>query len=111
MPIYIYRCPGCGAEQEELRSFDDPGPNCHGWATEAHEPTRMVRIPAAASFGFKTAGGNFAWFSPSHGAVTKGNRKPKTITTGDGLGGHRPHASPKNNPEFRAALAKKITEG
>lgn len=117
MPIYVYRCPECGAEREEIRKvseIDEPAPTCKGGEfsdPDAHRPAPMERAPTTASFGFKTAGGNFAWFSPSHGAVTKGNRRPKTISTGHGLGGHRPQASPKNDPDFRAALVRKISGG
>ncbi len=116
MPIYAYRCEECGAEAEEVRrlsEFDAPGPTCKGGsfsAEDSHAPRVMARAPTAASFGFKTKGGNFAWFSPSHGAVTRGNRRPKTISTGHGLGGHRPRASPKNDPEFRKQVVQMIEQ-
>ena len=89
MPIYAYRCPSCGSEIEELRSLRDETP------PPTHCGGETVRIISAASFGFRTAGGNVYGFSPSHGPVTKGNRKPKTIYRSD-LGGRR--AKPKIRP-------------
>src|SRR5574340_689861 len=54
MPIYVSKCPGCGMEREEIQSATSaPSPMCEGQAVhDAHEPTTMARIPAAASFGF-----------------------------------------------------------
>lgn len=87
MPIYAYRCEHCNAETEEVRMLSevyDRGPRC-----PCSDGAVMTRVPSAASFGFKTKGGNFASFSGAHGPVTKGNRRPKTIRKGQGLGGHR----------------------
>jgi hypothetical protein len=112
VPIYVYRCPACGREAEELRRVSEcgeAGPTCKGGAINdeaSHAPVAMPRAPTTASFGFKTKGGNFASFSPSHGPVTRGNRRPKTVSRGAGLGGRRPPPSPKNDPEFRAQLAE-----
>ena len=75
----------CGDIKEELAKQGDPAPLCHG---------QMQRILSPTSFAFVTKGGNLFNFSPSKGRVTKGNRKPKTITTGDGLGGHRGRRTP-----------------
>lgn len=114
MPIYVYRCPQCGREAEEIRRVseaDAAPPRCFGdRLVPPPYGTSMVRVPQAASFGFKTRGGNFASFSPSHGPVTRGNRRPRTISRGNGLGGHRPPASPKRDPEFRERIVKMIGE-
>jgi putative FmdB family regulatory protein len=81
MPVYTDRCEACGREAEDIRSVSAPQPECCG------RPT--VKVPASASFAFKTKGGNLFNFSPSSGRVTKGNRRPKVITRGIGLGGRR----------------------
>ena len=87
MPMYVFRCPRCREEQESLQAFDDPAPKCCGGTTN--------RVPTTASFGFRTLGGNIARFSPSHGPVTKGNKKATVIGKGHGLGGHRGRTPPK----------------
>ncbi len=104
MPIYIYRCPE-GHEVELIESLAE-GALPHVCACSAP----MSRAPTAASFGFKTAGGNFAWFSGAHGPVTRGNRRPRTISTGHGLGGRRAPPSPKRDPEFRARLVREFAQ-
>lgn len=88
MPMYVFKCPApeCEQEREELRrvsEIDEPGPGC-----PSHD-LRMKRVPTTASFGFKTAGGNYAMFSGAHGPATTGSRKIPTIGKGHGLGGHR----------------------
>ncbi len=116
MPIYVYRCPECGAEAEEIRriaDMDAPAPTCKGGpysSEDSHAPALMARAPTTASFGFKTRGGNFAWFSGSRGSATRGNRRPKTISRGAGLGGRRAPPSPKNDPEFRAQVVRAISQ-
>lgn len=87
MPMYVFRCPRCHEEMEALQAFTDPAPRHCGETTN--------RVPTTASFGFRTLGGNIARFSPSHGPVTKGNRRPATIGHGHGLGGHRGRTPPK----------------
>lgn len=117
MPIYIYRCPKCDAEVEEIRSFsefDAPGPTCKGGAFSdpaAHAPVTMTRAPTTASIAFATPGGNVASFSSSRGPIARGNRRPKTISTGHGLGGHRPHASPRTDPKFRETIVGMVKKG
>ena len=53
MPRYQFRCPGCGGEFEEKRSFarsDDPAP-CPGCGTEAAKVfgTTMFYAPGSAA--------------------------------------------------------------
>lgn len=97
MPIYAYRCKSCGTEVEELRSLKDETP------PPTHCGGEMARILSAASFGFATKAGNIYNFTPSHGRVTRGNRKPKTISRGD-LGGKRPRARILPGPDGKAVI-------
>lgn len=95
MPIYEYRCAQCGAQSEEIRSIsraEDSGPD--------HCGAPMQRVPSAAGCQFMTAGGNPYNFTPSHGHVTKGNRKPQTIGYGHGLGGHKGRKPPTMREVF-----------
>jgi predicted nucleic acid-binding Zn ribbon protein len=86
VPIYEYECPVCNTVKEELAKQGDPAPLCC---------TQMTRILSPTSFAFRTLGGNLARFSPSHGPVMKGNKRPVTIGNGHGLGGRRGRTPPK----------------
>lgn len=91
MPLYEFECPVCHAVKEELMKQGEAAPRCC---------TQMERILSPTSFAFVTKGGNLFNFSPSHGRVTKGNKKQgvKTIGHGHGLGGvrgRRPPTAPK----------------
>lgn len=97
MPIYVYRCPECKRQIEAIETVAE-GALPHVFCA-CDVPA--MRVPQAASFGIKTRGGNWAAFYGSHGPVTKGNRKPKTISRGNGLGGHRPPPSPHRDPAMR----------
>jgi hypothetical protein len=85
--MYVFRCTRCREEIEALQAFDDPAPKHCGETTN--------RVPTTASFGFRTLGGNIARFSPSHGPVMKGNKRPATIGNGHGLGGRKGRTPPK----------------
>lgn len=67
-----------------VSEVNDPGPQC-----PCSDGALMTRVPSAVSFGFMTKGGHFASFSGAAGPVVKGNRRPKTIRRGAGLGGRR----------------------
>jgi putative FmdB family regulatory protein len=98
MPIYVYRCPACSTEVEEIRSITDTSP------APRHCGREMNRAPTTASFAFRTAGGNLAGFSPSHGPVTKGNRKPKTITNSMLGRGKRPKRMLRQRPDGKVEV-------
>jgi putative FmdB family regulatory protein len=42
MPIYLYKCPECGTEIEQLQDYDARAPVCQGDG-EDHDPTPMER--------------------------------------------------------------------
>ena len=49
MPLYEYRCPVCGHQQEALRSYetrDRPSPICNGCRSYDQGMTRLVSSPA-----------------------------------------------------------------
>jgi len=84
-PVYEYLCDSCGKKLEDyrpVRECDAQGPVCCG------APSR--RILSLAGMALLTKGGNWSHVTPAAGMVTKGNRKPKTIGRGHGLGGRRP---------------------
>lgn len=56
MPIYEYKCPKCGAEQERLvRSTEAPPPDCPDCSTP-EEPVPMTKKVSATSFILKGGG-------------------------------------------------------
>jgi putative FmdB family regulatory protein len=52
MPLYVYRCPQCEREVEELQRFDDPPPEsseiCPSSASEEQAPCRLERVISVA---------------------------------------------------------------
>lgn len=50
MPLYVYRCPACHHEVEEMRTVAnrDNAPVCYGLLDEPSIP--MERVPTAAAF-------------------------------------------------------------
>lgn len=78
-PLYEDRCTSCGHTQEELRSASAPQPEHCG------QPMQRV-------FGFfvtATTTRNGKLVFGVQNSRWKGNRKPKTIGRGHGLGGKR----------------------
>lgn len=82
MPIYEYLCEACGEQTEEIFTSVKV-------VTPTHCDQPMKRLVSGASFAFKTRGGNLIGFSGSHGPVSKGNKRPKEIGRGHGVGGRR----------------------
>lgn len=44
MPIYVYKCPECGADQEHIHGLNEPAPPCE---VCGHEPLKK-QVTAAA---------------------------------------------------------------
>jgi len=85
MPLYEYACMNCDRRVEEYRrlsEIDLPAPTCDCGSA-------MKIVPARFGIAFVTRGGNLYRMTPAAGKVTKGNRKPKTVSRGHGLGGRR----------------------
>lgn len=90
MPLYAYRCE-CGAEREAVREVAarDERTSC------AVCGLPMARVPALIGvIAHNTKGGNLM-HSTTTGSTWKGNRKPKTISRGNGLGGHPGRTPPR----------------
>ena len=51
MPLYLYKCPKCGAERELLQKHDEPNPFCH-----VCETLMEKEISAPAGFQFNGSG-------------------------------------------------------
>jgi predicted nucleic acid-binding Zn ribbon protein len=90
MPMYNYECSAEPAHRYE--QFE---------SLSAHEVTKAAgfrcatcgapaaQTPQVASSAFVTKGGNLYRFTGANGPVTRGNKKPVTVTRGKGLGGRR----------------------
>lgn len=81
MPIYEYQCTKCGEKTEEIITTSNV-------AAPVHCGEVMQRLASASSFAFRTKGGNLVGFSGSHGSA-KGNKRPREIGRGHGVGGRR----------------------
>lgn len=79
MPIYEDLCSKCGHSQEEIRSVTAPQPE--------HCGQPMVRQLGTFVQCHNTRGGN--WMHHAVNRSLKGNKKRKTISRGNGLGGRR----------------------
>ncbi len=55
MPMYEYKCPKCGHQEEKLQSFNDPAPNCEKNCDEK-KPVKMKRLISRTSFQLKGGG-------------------------------------------------------
>jgi len=97
MPLYEDLCTACGHLQEEIRRVSDPAP------THCGQP--MERQLGTAMLGHRTRGGNDI-YSAATSTTTKGNRKPKTIGRGHGLGGRRKNPSMSQIMSTRVGVQK-----
>lgn len=79
MPLYEDRCDACGHTQEELRSATAPDPE--------HCGKPMSRLFGSFSVAHTSRNGKLIFGVQN--SKWKGNRKPKTIGRGHGLGGRR----------------------
>lgn len=71
MPIYVYRCAGCGAEVEKIQpSFASPSPDCMGGAIGCFG-SPMERIMAASNFG--------GFPSPKESSISKAIKRVKAL--------------------------------
>ena len=99
MPIYSFRCNACDAERDEYRSLSDRDlpADCPCGGT-------MRQVPAVCGMAFITKGGNWMSITPATGHVTKGNRRPRTIGNGHGLGGRRKNPTLRKTDDGRVAV-------
>lgn len=86
MPIYVFECGKCGHSEEGFYSST-------AVARPQHCKTAMHKVPSIVGSAFITKGGNWFKFNGASGPMLKGNRKPKVIGTGHGLGGRKPKPS------------------
>lgn len=90
MPLYAIKCAACDVMRDVVRCVDE---------RDAPESCRcggsMARVPALIGvIAHNTKGGNLM-HSTTTGSTWKGNRKPRTISRGNGLGGHPGRTPPR----------------
>ena len=87
MPIYEFRCPGCGHEFERMQRLNDPMPPCPECGVE--EARKKVSV---TSFVLKGGG----WYSDHYGLKSK--------PAGDGGGEAKAEAKPEAKGESKAEV-------
>jgi len=102
MPLFSFICDKCEVTLDVLGGVDMR--NAPQVCPRGHRMRRHFTPPVIAR---TTRGGNLI-FSMSN-SKWKGNRKPRTISRGNGLGGRRPF-NPEVKAMMRAAFAKKQTQ-
>jgi putative FmdB family regulatory protein len=97
MPLYSFTCDVCGQKEDDLRPVHRRNEPiyCHC----GNRMERQLTVPSAVAI--VTAGGNLI-HSVTTSSTWKGNRRPKTIGRGHGLGGRRPP------PTMAKTMAEKI---
>jgi len=61
MPIYEFKCPGCGTEVSKLMKMSDPIPECSNCLECGKNQTMAKKVSAS---GFKLAGGG--WYKDGY---------------------------------------------
>ncbi len=84
MPIYEYKCGGCGEVFEVLQRYDDPPPEKH----ETCGSTEITRVMSATSFVLKGSG----WYATDYARKDSGK-------TESGAKAQKTEASTKTSPK------------
>ena len=100
MPLYEYECPSCGNRHTAIRPIAECKQPARCNKCGADMPRVVSTVGAIATV---TRGGNWI-HSTTTGLSFKGNRRPKTISMKNGLGGRRENPSQAKIMGTKAAV-------